>query len=383
MSTLNPLPLVSPIDATITIGNKDALPIEELNFDSIFATELGLALPPIIGLHVLPQNTDVQATEQTSQPLLDPVALFTGTTAESPVLPIAVQETTQTATQTLLPVTSAPIFTSTSELNEFSRPSEFSEPGIVSSPLPASLITAKQSYSNTLNPGVAAAPVVPEPPRSVPSLREPLIATTTSAETPEPVLDRIATSNLPKESFSADRNIEPLVHTTTTPQTQPISIQAHAAFGATQFQLQAASGQAQVVNLPVQHEGWREAFNHQVTLLVARKEQSAEIILHPPQLGPVEIQINLSADQASIVFTAAQQETRQALEDALPRLKEMLAEQGIKLGETTVGAQSESRSGFKERADTHSSQAGTAPGDSEAEQIIKIDKPRGLIDLFV
>lgn len=381
MSTLNPLPLISPIDATITVGNKDLLPIEELNFDSIFATELGLALQPIIGLHVLPQNTDAQATEQTSQPVLDPVALFAGATAESPVLPIATQE----AAPTPLPLiaASAPIFTGTSELNELGKPSELSEPSIASSPPPASLTTTKQSYNNTLNLGVAAPLVGPESPRDVTARREPLVTTINSTETPYPVLDRIATSIVPKESFSADRNAEPLVHTTTTPQAQPVSIQAHAAFGATQFQLQAASGQAQVVNLPVQHEGWREAFNHQVTLLVARNEQSAEIILHPPQLGPVEIQINLSADQASIVFTAAQQETRQALEDALPRLKEMLAEQGIKLGETTVGAQSESRSGFKERADAHSSQAST-PGDpAETEQIIKIDKPRGLIDLFV
>jgi flagellar hook-length control protein FliK len=72
--------------------------------------------------------------------------------------------------------------------------------------------------------------------------------------------------------------------------------------------------------------------------MVAGKEQSASLTLNPPDLGPMQVVLNVTNDQATVTFTAAQPEVRQALENAMPKLREMMNENGIALGNATVNA---------------------------------------------
>jgi flagellar hook-length control protein FliK len=55
-------------------------------------------------------------------------------------------------------------------------------------------------------------------------------------------------------------------------------------------------------------------------------------------MGPLQIVLNISNDQATASFFSAQPEVRQALEAAFPRLREMMNEAGIQLGQATVSA---------------------------------------------
>lgn len=92
--------------------------------------------------------------------------------------------------------------------------------------------------------------------------------------------------------------------------------------------------------------GWDKAFTQQVLLAVGRKEQTAEIRLYPPQLGPVEVTITLSGDdgkQATVHFVSQHVAVREAIESALPRLKEVLGNAGIELGHSSVGAETSGR----------------------------------------
>jgi flagellar hook-length control protein FliK len=75
-----------------------------------------------------------------------------------------------------------------------------------------------------------------------------------------------------------------------------------------------------------------QKFAHVVSLRLGE----AEIRLNPAHLGPVGIEISYGDNQASVLITAAQPATRDALEQALPHLRELLAQQGIALGESTV-----------------------------------------------
>ena len=80
-------------------------------------------------------------------------------------------------------------------------------------------------------------------------------------------------------------------------------------------------------------------------------EQSATLTLNPPDLGPLQVVLNVSNDQASVAFTAAQPEVRQALEQALPKLRETMGEAGITLGNTSVSSGSqEQQQAFAEMA---------------------------------
>jgi flagellar hook-length control protein FliK len=83
---------------------------------------------------------------------------------------------------------------------------------------------------------------------------------------------------------------------------------------------------------------WNQALGEKVVWMAAGAQQTATLTLNPPNMGPLQIVLNLSNDQATASFFSAQPEVRQALEAAFPRLKEMMNEAGIQLEQATVSA---------------------------------------------
>jgi len=88
----------------------------------------------------------------------------------------------------------------------------------------------------------------------------------------------------------------------------------------------------------VQDPRFADAFSERVTWLVREGLQGAELTLNPQELGPIRIELAIDGDAASIGVIAANAETRGAIEQALPRLREMLSAQGLQLGGTMVDA---------------------------------------------
>src|SRR5690606_20583662 len=83
-------------------------------------------------------------------------------------------------------------------------------------------------------------------------------------------------------------------------------------------------------------QGWDQAIAQRVTWMVSGAEQSASLTLNPPELGPLQVVVNVSNSQANATFISAHAEVRQALEAALPKLREMLGEAGIQLDQASV-----------------------------------------------
>jgi flagellar hook-length control protein FliK len=125
----------------------------------------------------------------------------------------------------------------------------------------------------------------------------------------------------------------------------PAPAEAAPAPAVTQLQAQAAKLDAlNPATLPsdriparVGTQAWDNQVSQRIVYMVG-KEQAATLTLNPPDLGPVQIVLNVSNDQASVAFSASQLEVRQALENALPRLRDMMSENGIALGNATVDA---------------------------------------------
>jgi len=67
----------------------------------------------------------------------------------------------------------------------------------------------------------------------------------------------------------------------------------------------------------------------------------ARLRLTPAHLGPLEIHISVEDDRAQVWFGTQHSQTRDALESALPRLREMFAEQGLELTQADVEDQSD------------------------------------------
>ena len=82
---------------------------------------------------------------------------------------------------------------------------------------------------------------------------------------------------------------------------------------------------------------WSDEIGQKIVLLINKETHFAQIKLNPAELGRIEVRINMAQDQAEIRFAITNSDTREAIEAALPRLKEMLADNGITLGGTSIG----------------------------------------------
>jgi flagellar hook-length control protein FliK len=102
--------------------------------------------------------------------------------------------------------------------------------------------------------------------------------------------------------------------------------------------VQAAAAAADNLSARVGTADWEDQVGQKVVYMVGSEDQTASLTLNPPDLGPMQVVLSVTNDQASVTFSSNQQEVRQALENALPRLREMMSESGIALGSATVNA---------------------------------------------
>ena len=92
------------------------------------------------------------------------------------------------------------------------------------------------------------------------------------------------------------------------------------------------------VSTPVAQAGWDEALGERIQWLASQKVQGAQVRLNPANLGPMEVRIQMHNDQASIQFTAHHAVVREALEAALPRLRDMFESSGVQLVNVDVSS---------------------------------------------
>lgn len=87
---------------------------------------------------------------------------------------------------------------------------------------------------------------------------------------------------------------------------------------------------------------WTDSFNSNILLMVKDQMQTAKLNLNPPELGPVEIRLSVQNDQTNIQFISQHGAVREVIEDAFPRLRELMSSQGINLGDVNVSEHSAS-----------------------------------------
>lgn len=134
---------------------------------------------------------------------------------------------------------------------------------------------------------------------------------------------------------------------------------------------------SQGLSLPVQpglqNPAWSQVMSSRVVWMAKEGVHQAELRMTPANLGPVEVRLQLQNEQASVTFMAQHAATRDALEQALPRLRESFAEAGIELGHAEVSEQQHQQENEAEHADdSHNfSQASVVSDDIESEQEIE------------
>jgi len=141
------------------------------------------------------------------------------------------------------------------------------------------------------------------------------------------------------------------------------------------------------VNTPLAQGDWDQAVGERIQWMVNRKMQGAQIKLNPAQLGPMEVRIQVQNDQASIQFSSAHSVVREALEAALPRLRELFDASGVELVDVDVSGQS-SAGGHRSRGEEGTVALGTPVNDADsgAEAVLETSVnallENGRLDLF-
>ncbi|WP_372872565.1 flagellar hook-length control protein FliK [Shewanella sp.] len=133
-------------------------------------------------------------------------------------------------------------------------------------------------------------------------------------------------------------------------QKQPasVTVEAPTASGIELRHSQPQRGEVMQVQLSLRHGAERQVttadmvarfapvMNAQLIAMVKDGVQQAEIRLDPPELGAMMVRIQVQGSEAQVQFHVSAQQTKDVVEQALPRLRELLAHQGMELTDGQV-----------------------------------------------
>jgi flagellar hook-length control protein FliK len=141
------------------------------------------------------------------------------------------------------------------------------------------------------------------------------------------------------------------------------------------------------ITVPFGQAGWGQAFGNQVVWAVNQGMPGAELHLSPPDLGPMSVRISMDQDQASMAFSSPHAVVREAIEAALPRLRDMLGSQGITLADVNVsqhGAADSQREPGEWRNATSDANTGSSQGSMTGAALTRSNAGMvGMLDVYV
>ena len=142
--------------------------------------------------------------------------------------------------------------------------------------------------------------------------------------------------------------------------------------------------QVDTVNLvelkaPVSSPDWGPALNQRVTWMIANSLQNASITVNPPNLGPLEINIQTDQNKTNVQFIVSSSEVRQAIQDAIPSLSKMLENSGLQLGQADINSRSHSQNRENAKTETQIKNIEAISNQVESASI----QGQGLINTYV
>jgi flagellar hook-length control protein FliK len=145
----------------------------------------------------------------------------------------------------------------------------------------------------------------------------------------------------------------------------------------------------QTLKLSKGQQAWGDALTARITMNAAQDIKQVTIHLDPPELGTLELKLQVKDDQQTLVQVNVQHpQVKEALESSAHRLREMLADQGLELSEFDVQTDADRREQSADDSDAHgqgqSQNSDTSP-QSDGEMSIEIPKAKNnnLLDTFV
>ncbi|RUR17700.1 flagellar hook-length control protein FliK [Legionella sp. km535] len=136
------------------------------------------------------------------------------------------------------------------------------------------------------------------------------------------------------------------------------------------------------ISLPLSDAQWADKFSDHIVWLGQHGVKSALIKLNPEDLGPLEINIKVVKDSASVNIISHSSHARDVVDQALPRLREMMANQGLDLAEVNVGMDRNPHQSDQNPSGFVKEEAIQGIEDGALITPLKKQVPKGLIDYF-
>jgi flagellar hook-length control protein FliK len=136
---------------------------------------------------------------------------------------------------------------------------------------------------------------------------------------------------------------------------------------------------------PVGTAAWDDELGSHLTWMTQNGLETGSLRVSPEHLGPVEVKISVQNGDASVWFGATHPDTRAALEQALPRLREMFASQGMTLSDSGVSRESLAHHGSRNQTKSQAPQsisAVSAIGSADVSTAAAVRMSLGLIDTY-
>lgn len=140
-----------------------------------------------------------------------------------------------------------------------------------------------------------------------------------------------------------------------------------------------------MANVSMRHPQWAQDMGQKIGMMVNSKLNEVEIRLDPAELGSVQIRLRMDEDnKAHVSMTAVNGLTRDMLENALPRLREMLSQQGIDLGSADVSTGGQAQDERGRQGNGMAGQASESEQDAAipVQESVRWQAARGLVDQF-
>lgn len=131
-------------------------------------------------------------------------------------------------------------------------------------------------------------------------------------------------------------------------------------------------------------QAWTPAASERISMMAGKHISTAELRLDPPELGSLRIKLSIQGDQTTLSFASPHAHVREVLEQQMPRLREMLADSGLQLGQTDVSDQSQSQ-GARDDQRTDAGGAGGEATDANKQQdgrLSSLPQSLALVDYY-
>jgi len=143
---------------------------------------------------------------------------------------------------------------------------------------------------------------------------------------------------------------------------------------------------SQTIQTPPGQPGWDAQVGQRLIFMVSNEMKSAEIRLNPAELGPMEVKVKTEGEKVSVVINVQNPQVREAIEQSLPRLREIFAGQGMDLGNVDVGqhgfAQGQGRE-EAEHVDGHPQGYGLEADAEETDEHRVVSRGKGMVDYYI